>query len=367
MKFLYLTCLLLGLYSSLFASDDLPPNNIILLIGDGMGVTQLSAGKVVNGHLNMERFKHLGLLTTFSNNNFITDSAAAATAMATGYKTDNGVLSLSPEGKPFKTIIEYAQEGNKATGLVATSSITHATPAAFAVHVSSRKKHLLIAEQLAQSGIDVLLGGGWGYFVPSTTSGSKRWDNKNLFAQLATTATVIQTAEEFNTLGNVNALVGLFAVKHLPKVAKRQPTLAAMTKKALSILAKNNNGFFLMVEGSQIDWGGHANDQDYMISELIDFDQAVGVALDFAQSHPDTLVIATSDHETGGFAIHEGSIKQQGISDSKFTRDNHTATMVPVFAYGARASDFSGISDNTQIGENMIHYFNGISSYGKGK
>ena len=111
-----------------------------------------------------------------------------------------------------------------------------------------------------------------------------------------------------------------------------------------------------MVEGSQIDWGGHANDQEYIISELIDFDQAVGVALDFAQTHQDTLVIATSDHETGGFAIHQGSMKQKHISDSQFTHDNHTATMVPVFAYGIRASDFSGIADNTIIGKNIIHF-----------
>jgi len=344
--------------SASFAEDSRPPENIILLIGDGMGVSQISAGKIVNGHLNMERFKYLGLLTTYSANKLVTDSAASATAMATGYKTNNKMLSLSPQGMPLKTIIEYAQDKHKGTGLVATSSITHATPAAFAVHINSRKKYLQIAEQITQSHIDVLLGGGWGYFVPSTTSGSKRWDTKNLWAQLAVKTRVIKTAQEFNNLGEVNSLVGLFSKKHMPKTAKRKPDLAAMTQKAIEILAKNKNGFFLMVEGSQIDWGGHAEEQDYVTSEVIDFDKAVGVALDFAQSNKNTLIIVTSDHETGGFAIHDGSIKDKKITESAFTHSHHTAAMVPVFAYGPKAADFTGIGDNTKIGKNIISYIN---------
>ncbi len=346
-------CLFAVLPTSAKASS---PKNIILFIGDGMGVSQLSAAKIIQGKLNLERFKHLGLLTTYSNDELVTDSAAAATAMATGFKTNNTMLSVSPQGKPLKTIIEYAQQKQKATGLVATSAITHATPAAFAVHVNSRKKHALIAEQLSQSGIDVLLGGGWGYFVPISTAGSLRWDNSNLLARLAEHYPLIKTEKELKSIGDESRLIGLFAVKHMAKVAQRQPDLVSMTKAAIKILERNSHGFFLMVEGSQIDWGGHANDQDYVISELVDFDKAVGAGLDFASNRDDTLVIVVADHETGGFAIHDGSIDKKQVTDSSFTGKKHTATMIPVFAYGPSADDFNGIGDNTLIGKNIIRY-----------
>lgn len=342
--------------TSVYSLEGAAPKNIILFIGDGMGVAQISAGKIVKGQLNLEEFKHIGLLTTHSQNALVTDSAAAGTAIATGYKTYNHAISVSPDGTPLKTIIEYAQDVNKATGLVVSSSITHATPAVFAAHVDSRKKHSIIAEQIAASDIDVLFGGGWGYFVPATTTGSKRDDQKNLLADLSEFTTVIQTDEEFKKLGNVDSVVGLFSEKALLKADKRHPSLSEMTKKAIEILAKNKNGFFLMVEGSQIDWAGHANDQDYVIAEMIDFDDTVGVGLDFAKKNVQTLVLVTSDHETGGFAIHDGSIKDKVVSESGFTRTYHTAEMVPIFAYGPGADDFTGIGDNTMIGQTIIQY-----------
>ncbi len=342
--------------TSVYSLEGAAPKNIILFIGDGMGIAQISAGKIVKGRLNLEEFKHIGLLMTHSQSDLVTDSAAAGTAIATGYKTYNHAISVSPDGMPLKTIIEYAQDVNKATGLVVSSSITHATPAVFAAHVDSRKKHSVIAEQIAASGIDVLFGGGWGYFVPVTTTGSKRDDKKNLLAELSEYTTVIQTDEEFKKLGNVDSVVGLFSKKALPKADKRHPSLVEMTKKAIEILSKNKNGFFLMVEGSQIDWGGHDNDQDYVISEVIDFDDTVGVGLDFAKKNTQTLVLVISDHETGGFAIHDGSVKDKAVTESAFTRTDHTAEMVPVFAYGPGADDFTGIGDNTRIGQIIIQY-----------
>ena len=333
-----------------------PPKNIILLIGDGMGIAQITAGKIVKGQLNLDEFKHLGLIMTHSQDALVTDSAAAATAIATGYKTYNGAVAVSSDGTPLKTITEYAQEANKATGLVVSSAITHATPAVFAAHVDSRKKHAVIAEQMAKSNIDVLFGGGWEYFVPNTTPGSKRPDHKNLLAELAQSSTVIQTQEEFYALGDVDSVVGLFSKKHLRKADKRIPGLPDLTKKALEILSKNKNGFFLMVEGSQIDWAGHDNNQDDIITEIIDFDDTIGVALDFAKKNTQTLIVVTSDHETGGFAIHEGSIKEKQVTESEFTGTIHTAEMVPVFAYGPGASEFTGIGDNTKIGKIIINY-----------
>ncbi len=338
------------------------PKNIILFIGDGMGVAQITAAKIVNGTLNLQRFKHIGLLMTYSQDELITDSAAAGTALATGFKTTNGAISVTANGKPLKTVLEYAHDADKATGLVVTSSITHATPAVFAAHVKSRKQHTRIAEQIAEKisagEINVLFGGGRGYFLPLSMSDSKRWDNKNLLADMSAVTTLIATPEEFDALGKVSSVAGFFARKHLPKADKRNPSLPAMTKKAIEILAKNNQGFFLMVEGSQIDWAGHENNQEYLVKEVIDFDKAVGAGLDFAENNGRTLVLVTADHETGGFAIHDGSIQQKQLRDTAFTRKNHTAEMVPVFAYGPGAERFSGIADNTEIGKVLIDYLN---------
>jgi alkaline phosphatase len=132
--------------------------------------------------------------------------------------------------------------------------------------------------------------------------------------------------------------------------------LADLTKKAIEILAKEDDGFFLMVEGSQIDWAGHENLQDYLIGETVDFDDAVGVGLDFAEKDGETLVIVTSDHECGGFAVHDGSMGEKKVTKSGFTCDEHTASMVPVFAYGPGSKAFGGIIDNTDIGKLMIRY-----------
>ncbi|MCU7834240.1 MAG: alkaline phosphatase [gamma proteobacterium symbiont of Taylorina sp.] len=345
------------------AEGTLPPKNIILFIGDGMGVSQISAAKIVKGRLNLEQFDVSGLLTTHSSNSLVTDSAAAGTALATGYKTNNGVISLLPEGTRLKTIVEYAIEKNKATGIVVSSSITHATPATFLAHTGSRKNHSEIAEQIAQSDVDVLFGGGWGYFIPQNIAGSLRSDNKDLLAEIKVSRQVIQTEQEFLNLSSVDSVVGLFAAKHLKEAKFRQLSLAQLTAKAIHILAaksesKNNKGFFLMIEGSQIDWAGHQNDEAYLLSEMLDFDAAVGVGLDYARESQQTLLIVTSDHETGGFTIHNGSLNNKRISSSSFASTRHTAVMVPVFAYGPGSSLFSGIHDNTSIGQNIIQYIN---------
>ena len=326
-----------------------------------MGVSQISAAKVVKGSLNLEQFKVSGLLTAYSSDSFVTDSAAAGTALATGYKTNNGVISLLPDAARLKTIVEYAIENNKATGIVVSSSITHATPAAFIAHIDSREKHSNIAKQIAQSDVDVLFGGGWGYFVPQQIPGSLRTDDKDLLQEIKKHKTFIQTEQEFLNLAPIDSVVGLFAVEQPQQATTRKPELSRLTDKAIEILSRNselNNkkGFFLMVEGSQIDWAGHQNDQEYLINEMIDFDDAVGVGLKYARDNQQTLVIVTSDHETGGFAIHNGSVKNNTISNSTFSSTEHTAAMVPVFAYGPGSSLFSGINDNTHIGRIIIQY-----------
>ncbi|WP_198265712.1 alkaline phosphatase [sulfur-oxidizing endosymbiont of Gigantopelta aegis] len=335
------------------ADSEIPPKNIIIFIGDGMGIAHISAGKIVKGQLNLEQFKHIGLLTTHSQDALVTDSAAAGTAIATGYKTINHFISVTKEGKPLKTIMEYAQEANKATGIVVTSSITHATPAAFMAHVDNRKKEALIAKQISESHMDVLFGGGRGYFIPGSKPTSLRNDEQDLLLNFPL---VISSEDEFNQLGDINSVVGLFAINELPKVNLRRPGLVQMTQKAISILAKNKQGFVLMVEGSQIDWGSHANEQDYLISEMLDFDEAVGVGLNFAKTNSQTLIIVLSDHETGGFAIHNGSLANKIVSESSFSRIEHTAEMVPIFSYGKGAKDFTGIIDNAKVGQILNGY-----------
>jgi len=353
--FLLVAVLLLGTIPTYAAASDVP-KNIILFIGDGMGVSHITAAKIVNGHLNMERFRVVGLLTTHSQTDLVTDSAAAGTALATGFKTFKGAISVSQDKKPLKTAVEYAEEMHKSTGLVVSCSITHATPAAFVAHVDSRKKNTLIAEQIAESGVDVLFGGGLGFFLPESTAGSRRNDEKNLLAELKNRMPVVQSENEFQTLGKVDSAAGLFAMVHPPKATERKPSLCELTRKAIDILSGNENGFFLMVEGSQIDWAGHQNNPEFIISETIDFDNAVGIGLDFAKKDPQTLVIVTADHETGGFALHDGSINDRKVSESGFTSDYHTGAMVPVFAQGPGSAAFAGIGDNTGVGRTIIRY-----------
>lgn len=329
------------------------PRNVILLIGDGMGTSQLTAAKYVKGELEVERCPVAGFVTTHSATKLVTDSAAAGTAMATGYKTKNGTISQTPDGLPLKTVLEAAEEQNKATGLVCSSSITHATPASFSAHVPKRKMEPEIAEQIAAKEIEVLFGGGLGFFLPQSADGSLRSDDKNLLEILSSNMTVITTAEEFEALETPERVAGLFASNALPKMAEGRISLHDMTDKAIRILDQEKNGFFLMVEGSQIDWGGHANDADYILQEMIDFDNAVGAALDFAEKEGNTLVIITSDHETGGFSVLNGSVEEQTITKTAFTTKGHSGSMVPLFAYGPGAEAFGGIQDNTELGSRI--------------
>ncbi len=340
--------------STLTVAQSITPKNIILFIGDGMGVAHITAGLTVNGTLNVTRCKTMGLLTTHSIDKYITDSAAGATAMATGVKTTNGTISVSPSGERLKTVLEYAEERGKSTGLVATCRITHATPACFAAHIDNRDKEIMIAEQLVDSPVDVVFGGGLEYFLPKTQEGSKRRDDKNLITRWGTTHRIVRTPEAFRALENVDKAVGLLALNDLPRVKDRLVSLAEMTRKAIELLSASDGGFFLMVEGSQIDWGGHDNDVEYIIQETIDFDEAVGVGLDFAEKDGQTLLLVTADHETGGFALEDGSVEDHIIRQADFTTTSHTGEMVPLFGFGPGSTLFGGIHDNTYIGKTMI-------------
>jgi alkaline phosphatase len=336
------------------AADNDYPENIILFIGDGMGVSHITAGKIARGNINLERFSTVGLVTTHSANRLITESAAAATALATGYKTNNRAISVSVEKEPLKTLFEYAKEQGKSIGVVATKSVTHATPAAFLAHADDRRQQADIAEQIVNSDIDVLFGGGWAYFVPANNYGSKRKDQKNLLSTLETRMPVILTYDTLSKHIDTQKLAALLAPGSLPKAVDRDYSLSRLTQIAIRILSKNRDGFVLVVEGSQIDTAAHDHDPQYLIAELIDFDDAVGAGLEFAQKSGRTLIVVTADHETGGLAVHDGSVQNMRVDATAFTTTGHTASMVPLFAYGVGSTRFSGIQDNAQVGRTLI-------------
>ncbi len=357
-KFLVFTLIIL-LVISLQAQQPVKPKNIILMIGDGMGLAQISAGKTYKGQLNLEKMKVVGLLTTYSCDEYVTDSAAGATAMSTGYKTKNVAIGIDCNGEKRETVLEYANKIGKSTGIVVVCAITHATPAAFVAHVPDRNMQIEIAEQIAkEANADLYLGTGWGWFLPKS-KGGRRNDTLDLIEVMKKRGYLyISKPEEFYNLDikNVNKLLGLFAENHPPYAPDRKPTLAEMTKKAIEFLSRDKDGFFLMVEGSQIDWAGHDNNSDQILKEMADFDDAIGVALDFAQKDGNTLVIVTADHETGGYALVNGSISERKV-EGKFITKSHTGIMVPVFAFGPGAEAFAGFGDNTLIGKKIFEYF----------
>lgn len=336
------------------AADNDYPENIIVFIGDGMGVAHITGGKIAAGTLNLERFSISGLVTTHSANRLVTDSAAAATALATGTKTNNHAVSVSPDNTPLTNLFEYARQVGKSTGVVVTSAVTGATPAAFMAHADNRRKQAAIAEQIVDSGVDVLIGGGWVYFVPASNRGSRRGDDKNLLAALEKRMPVVLAYDKISAHTDSRRLAALLAPEALPKAADRDYSLAQLVRIAARTLSKNRKGFVLLVEGSQIDWASHDNDAQNLIAEILDFDAAVGAALEFARKQRRTLIVVTADHEAGGFAVHDGSIQNRQLTSSAFTTTGHTAAMVPIFAYGPSSAEFGGILDNARVGQMLI-------------
>jgi alkaline phosphatase len=332
------------------------PANIILLIGDGMGAAHITYGDVMTGCLQAERMPVGGLIKTYPHGGLITDSAASGTAMSTGHKTLNGMISISPEGDTLKTLFEFAEENGMSTGLVATSSITHATPAVFAAHVNDRGMQAEIARQMAEGGVDLIIGGGWAYFVPLGVAGSKREDRLDLIAVLKERMPVVRSLEALMGLEETSAAAAFLAPRECPPAKERHYTLAQLTSRAIEILSSGDGGFVLMVEGSQIDWAGHDRDGEGILAEMVDFDGAVGAALDFAEKDGSTLVIMTSDHETGGMSVNGAGGYSSNGARAAFTTGDHTMELVPLTAFGPGAEPFGGIHDNTFIGIKLIEY-----------
>ena len=340
------------------------PTRVILFIGDGVGVSYWTAAVFAADHLAVQRFPVVGLVDTRSTSSKVTDSAASATAYATGVTTyggpgADGLIGMGPDSLPRRNIMEIAQARGMATGLLATESITHATPAAFVAHVTARDMEDEIAEQIAKQDIDVLMGGGRAFFEDFLHDGSADYA-KSLRSRYTYVEDVYQlSALDIDT---VQTLLGLFAEGRMPTATLRVPELWEMTMAALAVLDKNPRGFFLMVESSLPDQLAHARNRlEAITAEMLDLDYAISVALQYQQRHPETLIVVASDHETGGLAVQldysRGSRSRRGWRDrliARYASEEHTAQLVPLFARGPGAEKFGGIHPIAEIGKLLI-------------
>ncbi|MGZ0086652.1 alkaline phosphatase [Caldibacillus thermoamylovorans] len=370
--------------------------NVILFVGDGMGTAHRDAirlaTKGITGELEMDNMPYSGLIHTNSADpkSFITDSAAAATAIATGVKTYNGAIAVDLQGKPVETILEQAKKAGKATGLVTTSQVTDATPAAFGAHTAKRSAQSDIAKQyIEQTKVDVILGGGEDYWYPAGQPGyypdhpaeDPEEESKGTQGNLVERAkqlgyTYVRTADELKQAAG-RKLLGLFANEEMfqqrPEgegdVYNPVVPLPDMTKKALDVLSQNKKGFFLVVEEEAIDEMSHENNGPLMIKAGQQLDEAVAVAKQYAKRHRDTLVLVLADHECGGLTVEtpggtdeSGDGKTISGEDGPFsiahssqtfaldwTTTGHTAADVPLTAMGPGAERFVGVYENTRI------------------
>lgn len=327
------------LAQSAFAKN---PKNVILLIGDGMGIAQVYAGMVANNNsLALEQCTNTGFLKTYSADNFTTDSGAGGTALACGVKTKNGMIGMTPDSVAAQSILQLASKNKLSTGMVAACAVTHATPASFIAHQVNRNMYEEIATDFLKTDIDVFIGGGRNHF-------EKRKDGRNLTSELkAKNYNVAYTLDEVKAVKS-GKLAGLLYDNQNPAMPERGSMLPDATVAALDILDNNKKGFFLMIEGSQIDWAGHNNSTSQVINEMLDFDQTIARVIDFAKKDKNTLVIITADHETGGMALLNGTFGSDQLM-AVFTNKNHSGVPVPVFAYGPGAESFRGFMENTSI------------------
>ncbi|KGA98932.1 alkaline phosphatase [Alkalihalobacillus alcalophilus ATCC 27647 = CGMCC 1.3604] len=289
------------------ASSGEETKNVIFMIPDGFSAGYATNYRIYKGEETIFDQMLVGMMKTYSEDNWVTDSAAAGTAMATGVKTNNGMISVSSDGEELKTILEAANEAGKSTGLIATSTITHATPAVFASHVESRGSEAEIALQMIEK-VDVLLGGGKSNFLPESEGGTQPKQHVVEEAMMKGFQFVETRDELLAIQEDYPKLLGLFAADAMASELEREsttnePSLAEMTEVAIQTLSKQENGFFLMVEGSQIDWAGHAHDAAWAMTDTEAFEAAIQKAIEFAEQDGNTLVVVAGDHETGGMTV----------------------------------------------------------------
>lgn len=369
---------LAGLLAVLLAAFALPASagsprakNVILMVGDGMGFSYVTAARLAKGGvggppLSLETLERFGYQWTFSSDGLIADSAATSSAWACGAKFANGALCWFPDGRSAPpSLLDLARASGRATGLVATSTITHATPAAFGASVPHRECEPEIARQyLADAKPDLLLGGGRAHFQSAAKDACGGGGADYLELAKRAGYAVVTTAAELRAANGPGKLLGLFSAEGMTPVQSRpagttEPTLAEMTGAALSRLAQDREGFFLLVEGSQIDWGGHDNDLAYAVSELLAFDDAVRVVQGWIAARRDraaeTLLIVLADHETGGLSLVGPADRPAGngpvAATAHWATAGHTAADAPIWSSGPGSAALGGLIDNTKVYE----------------
>ena len=333
--------------------------NVIYMIGDGMALPQVYAAMLASHEkMTFSQFPYIGVVDTHSASNDITDSAAAGTALSSDHKTNNAMLGMNPDSIPVKTLLEVFAEQGKETGIVVSSYVTHATPAAFYAKVPHRRQYEDIAVQMAENPyLNLIIGGGMKHF-------NQRKDSLDLVARMENELgwTV------YDTLDGIDVNCKKYAVManddHMPPAAVRGDFLPRAVKTALKTLDSAENGFFLMVEGSQIDFACHGHDSTWMMDEMLDFDYAIKVALDYAKEKGNTLVVVTADHETGGLTLPDPQGKYTNVVFN-YSTGSHTCMPVLVYAYGPGAEQFTGWMQNTDLKGKILNAC-GLENIGDG-
>ena len=317
--------------------------NVIYMIGDGMSLPQVYGTMIATGQdLAFCQFPYVGVVDTHSASNVITDSSASGTALACGVKTKNGMVGMNADTIAAESILEVMAQQGKSTGIVVTSYVTHATPAVFYAKAAKRSSYEDIALQMAETDkLNVAIGGGRKHFT-------QRADSTNLIERMESEL----GWKVYDTLADIDVTCPKYAVlandDHMPRYAERGDFLSRGVTTALASLEGNENGFFLMVEGSQIDFEAHNNDSIGIVNEVVDFSDAIDVALDFANTHENTLVVVAADHETGGMTL----IDPKGhYADPAFRFSTYSHTCLPtlVYAYGPGAEQFTGWMQNSDL------------------
>lgn len=305
--------------------------NVIFMIGDGMGLAQVCA---IEGDNNFERADNICLSKTYSANRKVTDSAAGGTALACGVKTNNGMIGMTPDTLPAVSIMEILEEETgMSTGIVVSCEMFHATPASFYAHQPDRGMSEAIAKDLYESRLDFIAGGRGRLVSPDSLE--------------AAGFTVCRNLGELQKAGS-GRIAAFTAENFLGKAPDRKDSLSLAVNEALRILGQNENGFFLMIESSQIDWSCHGNDSTYLRAEMAETNNIVGKCFDYADSHPGTLVVITADHETGGVTL----LGENKTPD--FSTGEHTGVFVPVYLYGTGADKINGIMENSSIRNKIL-------------
>jgi len=350
--------------------------SLILFIGDGMGPEILSIAKIYSDKalgkaLNMTTLSvtgTMGMASTYSANKLVTDSAAGATALATGVKTNNGVVGESPDGQILANLLEIAWRSGKSVGVITTTTVTDATPASFLAHAPARAAEFDIAAQIVEANATVVMGGGRAYF--RAVDGGKRPDGRDLIAEAKTRGFDIAFDKDGLSAATGKRLLGLFADEDLPfqaeRVAYETPSLSEMLRKALQMLTGDPDGFVLVIEGGRIDHAEHENNLAAALGEFFELDAAIGEAMQYQESDSTLAIVVTADHDTGGPGItstergYPGvdtitNLLSQDFTFVKWVSEGHSSTMVPIVARGPGEGAFEGIKDNTDINRGMVN------------